>query len=81
MKKKIYEIDATKVMNEKLEEFKKELFDRSPDDMRELLEEGLVTSLIELCFKAGFQDGSIEIGEMIHSILKGEAEGPSINLN
>ena len=81
MKSKIYEIDATKVMNEKLEEFKKELFDRAPDDMRELLEEGLVKDLIELCFKAGFQDGSIEIGEMIQSILKGEAEGPFINLN
>jgi len=81
MKKKIYEINATDIMNEKLEEFKKELLDRSHESMRELLEEEMVTSLIELCFKAGFQDGSIEIGEMIQSILKGEAEGPFINLN
>jgi len=81
MKKKIYEINGTDIMNEKLEEFKNELFDRAPDDMRELLEIQMVTSLIELCFKAGFQDGSLEIGDMIQSILKGEAEGPEINPN
>lgn len=81
MKKKIYEIEASEIMEKKLEDFRKELIEKSPKDVHELFEIDIVNSLIDLCYKSGFQDGSIEIGEMIQSIIKGEVEGPNVNPN
>jgi hypothetical protein len=81
MKKKVYEIDGESIMLKGLEEFKKELYSKSPEDMHELFEIDMVNSLMELCYKAGFQDGAIDIGEMIQDIIKGEVEGPNVNPN
>lgn len=81
MKKKVYEIDGESIMLKGLEEFKKELYSKAPEDMHELFEIEMVNSLMELCYKAGFQDGAIDIGEMIQDIIKGEVEGPNVNPN
>lgn len=81
MKRKIYEIDGTELMEKKLEEFKKELISRAPEEMHELFEMKLVGDLVELAYKVGFQDGAVDIGEMIQSIIKGEIKGPEYNSN
>jgi hypothetical protein len=80
-KKKVFEIDAENIMLEKLSEFKEELYERVPADIYDLIKQDTINSLIELCYKAGFQDGAIDIGEMIQDIIKGEVEGPDVNPN
>jgi hypothetical protein len=37
--------------------------------------------LIKLCYSAGFQDGTVMIGQQIAAIMKGEINGPNINFN
>ena len=68
-------------MEKNLEQFKKELILKAPEEMHELFEMKLVGDLVELAYKVGFQDGAVNIGETIQNILKGEAEGPNININ
>lgn len=80
-KKKVFEIDAENIMLQKLSDFKEELYEKVPKEIYDLIKEEAIESLIELCYKAGFQDGAIDIGEMIQSIIKGEMEGPDINTN
>jgi hypothetical protein len=80
-KKKVFEIDAENIMLKKLSDFKEELYERVPSDIYELIKQDTINSLIELCYKAGFQDGAIDIGEMIQDIIKGEMEGPNVNPN
>lgn len=80
-KKKVFEIDAENIMLEKLSDFKEELYERVPADIYDLIKQDTINSLIELCYKAGFQDGAIDIGEMIQDIIKGEMEGPEVNPN
>ena len=80
-KKKVFEIDAENVMLQKLSDFKEELYERVPSDIYDLIKQDTINSLIELCYKAGFQDGAIDIGEMIQDIIKGEMEGPEVNPN
>jgi hypothetical protein len=80
-KKKVFEIDAENIMLQKLSDFKEELYERVPADIYDLIKQHTINSLIELCYKAGFQDGAIDIGEMIQDIIKGEMEGPEVNPN
>jgi hypothetical protein len=80
-KRKVFEIDAENVMLQKLSDFKEELYERVPSDIYDLIKQDTINSLIELCYKAGFQDGAIDIGEMIQDIIKGEMEGPEVNPN
>lgn len=80
-KKKVFEIDAENIMLQKLSDFKEELYEKVPTDIYDLIKQDVINSLIELCYKAGFQDGAIDIGEMIQNIIKGEIEGPDVNPN
>jgi hypothetical protein len=80
-KRKVFEIDAENIMLKKLSDFKEELYERVPADIYDLIKQDTINSLIELCYKAGFQDGAIDIGEMIQDIIKGEIEGPEVNPN
>ena len=80
-KRKVFEIDAENIMLQKLSDFKEELYERVPTDIYELIKHDTINSLIELCYKSGFQDGAIDIGEMIQDIIKGEVEGPNVNPN
>jgi len=80
-KKKVFEIDAENVMLQKLSDFKEELYERVPSDIYDLIKHETISSLIDLCYKAGFQDGAIDIGEMIQDIIKGEIKGPNVNPN
>jgi hypothetical protein len=80
-KRKVFEIDAENIMLQKLSDFKEELYERVPADIYDLIKQDTINSLIELCYKAGFQDGAIDIGEMIQDIIKGEMEGPEVNPN
>ena len=79
--KKVFEINAENIMLQKLSDFKEELYEKVPTDIYDLIKHETIDSLIELCYKSGFQDGAIDIGEMIQGIIKGEIEGPDINLN
>jgi hypothetical protein len=81
MKKKIYEINATELMDNKLKEFKEHLLELANKEVHEILAIDMIDSLIELCYKAGFQDGALGTGEAIQDILRGEAEGPEVNPN
>jgi len=80
-KKKVFEIDAENIMLQKLSDFKEELYERVPTEIYQLIKEDSISSLIDLCYKAGFQDGALDIGEMIQNIIKGEMEGPNVNPN
>jgi len=80
-KKKVYEIDGQKIMLEKLSEFKETLYERVDPKIYEVLIEPIVDSILDLAYKMGFQDGSIEIGDMIKGIILGEIDGPEVNFN
>jgi len=80
-KKKVYEIDGQKIMEEKLSEFKESLYERVDPQIYEILKEPIVDNILDLAYKVGFQDGSIEIGDMIKGVIMGEIDGPEVNFN
>ena len=80
-KKKVFEIDAENIMLQKLSEFKETLYERVDPKIYEVLIEPIVDSILDLAYKVGFQDGSIEIGDMIKGVILGEIDGPEVNFN
>ena len=80
-KKKIYNIDAEELIEQGLNEFLQEFKTQLPELLKDNFESQITQSLIKLCYSAGFQDGSVAIGQQIAAIIKGEIDGPEVNMN
>lgn len=81
MAKKIYDVDGDDLIQQGLSEFLTEFRKQIPEQLKETFESDIMQDLIKLCYSAGFQDGTVIIGQQITKIIKGEIDGPDVNFN